>query len=220
MSAVSVSSRVSSNEASREERAGPVAAPAASGAPAIADPGALGLAAFALTTFVLSVFNAGWLDAKLMPVVLPLAFFYGGIVQVAAGMWEFRRNNTFAATVFSSYGAFWISFAAFAKFVAPQLPAADANQAAGIFLLAWTIFTVFAAIAVLRTNKALITTFAFLIPTFVLLTAGAFASSASLTKAGGWFGVATALLAWYASAAVLVNTTHGRTVLPLGPVGH
>lgn len=87
-------------------------------APTIADPGPLGLVGFAATTFVLSSFNADLIDGSLLPVVLPLALFYGGLVQLLAGMWEFRKGNTFGATAFCSYGAFWLSYAAYVKFVA------------------------------------------------------------------------------------------------------
>jgi uncharacterized protein len=84
----------------------------------IADPGPLGLAAFALTTFVLSMINSGLVDKSAEPVVLGLALAYGGIAQLLAGMWEFSKGNTFGATAFSSYGAFWISFWAYVTFFA------------------------------------------------------------------------------------------------------
>src|SRR3954452_22629287 len=116
----------------------------------IADPGPLGLAGFAMTTFVLSVFNANLItDQKLAAVVLPLALFYGGLVQLLAGMWEFRKGNTFGATAFCSYGAFWLSYAAYVKFVAGDLPADTAHQATGLFLLIWAIFTVYMTVAAL-----------------------------------------------------------------------
>src|SRR3954453_19316785 len=82
----------------------------------IADPGPLGLAAFALTTFVLSMFNADLVGKGGEPVVFGLAFAYGGLAQVLAGMWEFRTGNTFGAVAFTSYGAFWLSFWAFVQF--------------------------------------------------------------------------------------------------------
>jgi uncharacterized protein len=104
------------------------------GASAIADPGPLGLAAFAMTTFVLNVFNANIIGTlALVGVVLPLALFYGGAVQLLAGMWEFRKNNTFGALAFSSYGAFWIAFAWYLRYVSPGLPAVRAHEATGLF---------------------------------------------------------------------------------------
>ena len=107
----------------------------------IADPGPLGLAGFAMTTFVLSVFNAGFVTTSgLVAVVLPLALFYGGLAQFAAGLWEFRKGNTFGATAFCSFGAFWLSFAAYVKYVEPGL-GGNAHIATGVYLLGWAIFT-------------------------------------------------------------------------------
>ena len=185
----------------------------------IADPGPLGLAGFALTTFVLSVFNAKLVgNAKLVDVVLPIALFYGGIAQFLAGMWEFRKNNTFGALAFTSYGAFWMSLAAYDKFVVPDLPAADAHTASGIFLGAWTIFTLYMWVASLRTNAAVAAVFTVLLVTFTLLTFGAFNPDTSLTEVGGYFGIATAVLAWYASFAGVANSTWGKTLLPIYPL--
>jgi succinate-acetate transporter protein len=190
----------------------------------IADPGPLGLGGFALTTFVLSVFNANIISNKgLEVVVLPIALFYGGIAQLLAGMWEFKKANTFGALAFTSYGAFWISLAAYLKFTVPGLLAspatkADAHTATGLFLLAWTIFTAYMLIAALRVNGALVIVFAVLIVTFILLAWGAFASNTSITKIGGYLGIVTAFLAWYASAAGVINSTWKRVVLPVMPI--
>ncbi|WP_307865378.1 acetate uptake transporter [Streptomyces montanisoli] len=185
----------------------------------IADPGALGLAGFAMTTFVLSAFNAGLLSDTLETVVLPLALFYGGLAQLLAGMWEFRRANTFAATAFSSYGAFWIGFAYYITQVAPKLPAAHAYQATGLFLLAWAIFTTYMIIPAMRTSGAVLAVIALLALTYILLTIGAFAQSTGIDKVGGWVGFVTAVVAWYASCASAANSTWKRTVLPVWPLG-
>ncbi len=184
----------------------------------IADPGPLGLSAFAGTTFVLSCFNANLIDASLSAVVLPLALFLGGLAQLLAGMWEFRKANTFGSTAFTSYGAFWLSFAAFSKFVAPSLPAATAHQATGLYLLIWAIFTTYMTIAALKLNGAVLSVFAALSLTFILLTIGEFSESAGIAKTGGWVGLITALLAWYASFAVVTNATWKRSVLPTWPL--
>src|ERR671931_1060240 len=106
-----------------------------------ADPGPLGLAGFAMTTFVLSMFNAQLVGSGGEPVVLGLALAYGGIAQLLAGMWEFRNSNTFGAVAFTSYGAFWISFWALVTFFEPQIPEAAAGSAVGLYLWAWAIFT-------------------------------------------------------------------------------
>src|ERR671935_808798 len=116
-------------------------------APITADPGPLGLAAFAMTTFVLSMINADLISSKSEPIVFALAFTYGGIAQVLAGMWEFRKGNTFGATAFTSYGAFWLSFWAFVQFYATKVPAAQVHTAVGLYLLAWGIFTTYMLVA-------------------------------------------------------------------------
>lgn len=186
---------------------------------ALADPGPLGLAAFALTTFILSVFNAGILDSALEPVVLPVALFYGGLVQLLAGMWEVAKNNTFGALAFSSYGAFWMSFAAYVKFIVPGLPADSAHQATGLFLLAWTIFTVYMTVVTLKISVGLMSVFVPLSITFALLTVGALAQAPTITNIAGMVGLLTAATAWYNSFAGVLNTTWKRVVLPLGPRG-
>lgn len=184
----------------------------------IADPGPLGLAGFAMTTFVLSVFNANIIgNQALSAVVLPLALFYGGIAQLLAGMWEFRKNNTFGALAFTSYGAFWMAFAAYVKFVAGGLPASQAHEATGLFLLSWTIFTFYMVVASLRTTGVIAAVFVVLFAAFVLLTIGALGNHPDITKAGGWVGLVTAALAWYGSMAGVSNATWGRTVLPTWP---
>jgi succinate-acetate transporter protein len=183
----------------------------------IADPGPLGLAGFAMTTFVLSCFNAGFFGSKspLEAVVLPLALFYGGIAQFLAGMWEFRKANTFGAVAFTSYGAFWLSFAAYVKFVAPGL-GANAGPATGLYLLGWTIFTGYMMVASLRVSGAVAAVFVALFLTFLLLTIGTFTGSAGIGVIGGYLGLVTAVLAWYASFAGVINATWKRTVLPVG----
>src|SRR5450830_1163890 len=176
----------------------------------LADPGALGLGAFALTTFVLSFVNAGLLPATVEPVVFGLALFYGGLAQFAAGIWEFANRNTFGATAFCSYGAFWLSFWFLARFTDLKGAGSDAGKGVGVFLLAWGIFTLYMTIAVFLV-------FVFLTVTFFALAAGDYSGTIGFTRVGGVLGIATALLAWYASSAVVINSTHKRIVLPVGP---
>ncbi|MHC3475440.1 acetate uptake transporter [Streptomyces sp. 7R007] len=184
----------------------------------VADPGPLGLAAFAATTFVLSTFNADLIDdKKLVAVVLPLALFYGGLAQLLAGMWELRKGNTFAGTAFTSYGAFWLSYAAYAKFVAGDLPASTAHQASGLFLLVWAVFTVYMTVAATRTTGAVLAVFVTLSATFIVLSVADFAQSPNTLKAGGWLGLVTAVCAWYASFAGVTNSTYQRAVVPVFP---
>jgi succinate-acetate transporter protein len=183
-----------------------------------ADPGPLGLAAFALTTFVLSMFNSGLVSAGGEPVVLGLALAYGGLAQLLAGMWEFRTGNTFGAVAFTSFGAFWLSFWAYVTFYAPQVAEADAGHAVGLYLIAWGIFTSYMFIASLRTTGAIALVFLLLAITFILLGIGDAGAHENITKAGGYVGIATALAAWYASFAAVTNSTFGRTVLPVRPL--
>jgi uncharacterized protein len=184
----------------------------------IADPGPLGLAAFALTTFVLSMFNSGLVGSGGEPIVFGLALAYGGLAQLLAGMWEFRAGNTFGAVAFTSYGAFWLSFWAFVEFFEKDVPKADAGHAVGLFLIAWGIFTAYMLIASLRTTGAVALVFALLTVTFLLLGIGNAGAHTGIVKAGGWVGLATALAAWYASFAAVTNSTFGRTVMPVWPL--
>jgi len=184
---------------------------------AIADPAPLGLAAFALTTFVLSSANAGLLPKTAEGVVFGLALFYGGIVQVFAGLWEFAKGNTFGATAFCSYGAFWMSFWYLVVHVDLSGAGADAKTGVGVFLLGWTIFTVYMTVAAFRTTSALFGVFVVLSLTFVCLAAADLGAGAGLGAIGGWLGLLTALGAWYCSFAAVVNATWKRVVLPVGP---
>lgn len=186
--------------------------------PSVADPGPLGLAAFALTTFVLSIFNAGFVGAALLPTFLPVALFYGGIAQVLAGMWEFKKSNTFGALAFTSYGAFWLALAALVRFVLPGIPVADHGTVLGVFLLSWTIFTLYMLVASLKTSGILVAVFSVLTVTFVLLTVGELTGIKAIGMYGGYAGIVTAVLAWYASFAGVTNATWGRSVIPTFPI--
>ncbi|MEU2332200.1 acetate uptake transporter [Streptomyces sp. NPDC013172] len=182
----------------------------------VADPGPLGLGAFAATTFVLSVFNANLITAQtLAAVVLPLALFYGGLAQLLAAMWEFRKGNTFGATGFGSYAAFWLAYAAYARFVAGSLPPATVHEATGLFLLVFAVFTVYMTVAATRTTGALLAVLVTLSATFIVLCVGEFAQSPGTVEAGGWLGLVTAVCAWYASFAG--DSTFHRAVLPVFP---
>jgi succinate-acetate transporter protein len=178
-----------------------------------ADPGALGLGAFALTTFVLSVANAGLIPSAAS--VLGLALFFGGIAQFAAGIWEFANKNTFGATAFCSFGAFWLSF-----WYLETTPAGTAAGAkgVGVYLLAWAIFTLYMTVAATKTTLSILLVFIALTLTFFALAIGALAGSTAISHAGGWLGLVTAVLAWYGSFAVVYNSTAGKVVLPVKPL--
>jgi len=188
-----------------------------------ADPGPLGLSGFALTTCVLSIVNVGWLSgAGDIKVVIGLAVFYGGLAQLLAGMWEFSNGNTFGATAFSSYGAFWLSWAVLlipGFGVAFGLSSGPSDHAVGVYLLGWAIFTGILAIGSLRLNGGLVAVFVLLFITFLLLALGALTGGSGLTKIGGLTGILTALAAWYVAAAgVLGTVSGGRIALPLYPM--
>lgn len=184
-----------------------------------ADPAPLGLSAFALTTFVLSSANAGLISAG--NVVLGLALFYGGLVQLIAGVQEFRRGNTFGATAFCSYGGFWLAFGAIltpAFGIAAAYPkSADLHTALGFFLLGWTIFTGLMFLGTLRSNMALIAVFGLLFLTFLSLTIAELGGGSSFGTIGGYLGIVTALAAWYTALAGVLSTTRSMFTLPVGP---
>ena len=182
----------------------------------IADPAPLGLAAFALTTFILSFVNAGIVDAE--PVVFGLALAYGGGAQLLAGMWEFTKGNTFGATAFSSYGAFWIAFWYLTGHTdLSGVAEGDLGNGIGLFLLAWGIFTLYMTVAALRVSGAVLLVFVLLTLTFFALSFGEFGGSSGWTHLGGWLGILTAIAAWYASFAGVVNFTFKRAVMPTLP---
>jgi len=181
----------------------------------VADPAPLGLAAFALTTFVLSMFNSGLMNEAGEPIVFGLALAYGGLAQLLAGMWEFKNGNAFGATAFTSYGAFWLSFWAFEQFYAKSVPETHLGDAVGLYLIAWGIFTAYMIVASLRVSVAVAVVFVLLAITFILLGIGDAGAKEGLVHAGGYFGLATAVAAWYASFAGVTNKTFGRVVLPV-----
>ena len=181
-----------------------------------ADPGPLGLAAFAGTTFVLSLMNANLVSIRGIGAVLALALAYGGIAQFTAGIWEFRTGNTFGAVAFCSFGAFWISFYILLK-VIPSAAVTPHGLAA--YLWMWAIFTTYMFLASLRTTAAVALVFLLLAITFILLAIGDMGGGhTSITHAGGWVGLITAIAAWYASFAAVINSTFGRVLAPVVPL--
>jgi succinate-acetate transporter protein len=199
--------------------------------PPAADPAPLGLSAFALTTFVFSLVNAGIIQQgadpgqQIVNLFLPLALIYGGLAQFVAGILEFRTGNTFAVTGFCSYGAFWIALAVM-NLMARQGIIAETRlaEAQGWFFLGWAILTAILLIASFGLNVGLIVTFALLLATFILLIIGDLMGGPEgpgkiWVNIGGYVGLITALAAWYVAAADVINDTMGRDVLPLGPVG-
>jgi uncharacterized protein len=184
-----------------------------------ADPAPLGLAGFALTTFLLSGHNASFIPDLIW--VGP-ALFYGGLCQLLAGMWEFRNRNVFGATAFSTYGGFWMSFGAYVvlasttKF-ASSFTGHDATNAAAWFLMAFAIFNFYMLIASLRVTSAVFLVFLTLQITEIVLAIAFWSGNSGWLHWGGWLGVITAGVAWYTSAAGVMNGVAERIVLPVGP---
>jgi succinate-acetate transporter protein len=184
---------------------------------AFANPAPLGLIAFGLTTVILSLINAGVLPKGGEPVVLPLAFAFGGLIQMLAGMMEFRTGNTFGTVAFLSYGAFWWWFALLVLLGGHGvLDLSQAGSTIAVTLIGWGVFTLYMWIATFRLTRALWLVFLTLWITFFLLGFGDLLSEPGLNRAGGWVGLICGLLAMYTSFALVVNSTFGRSLLPLG----
>jgi len=182
----------------------------------LANPAPLGLGGFALTTFVLNVHNAGLID---IGAALPLGLFYGGLAQLVAGFLEFRTGNTFGMTAFASYGAFWIALASMVLMEMNKVLSPDATKGwLLVTLIAWTIFTFIMWIGTFKHNKALIWIFTTLVILFGLLDVAVWTGNKTITHIAGWEGIFCALTAWYLMAALVLNDSYGRTVLPIGPV--
>ncbi len=188
-----------------------------------ADPAPLGLAAFALTTFILSGHNATFIPDVIW---VGLAMFYGGLTQLLAGMWEFRNRNVFGSTAFSTYGGFWMSLGVFVILaettkLGAGLKGPDVLNSLAWFLLAFAIFNTYMMVWSTRVSVAVFAVFATLEATEILLAIGFFhqahGGSACITHVGGWVGIVTAACAWYASAAGVINgMSLERKVLPVG----
>jgi succinate-acetate transporter protein len=200
---------------SEDRTAQPSVQPAAP-ASGIADPAPLGLAAFALTTFLLSAANANWMTAATGGAFLGYALAYGGLVQLLAGMWEFRNRNVFGATAFGSYGGFWIGIGLWALLVKPAASAGQAGHDLGWILLAFAIFNTYMMILSAQVNMAVFGVFLTLEITEIVLFIGNFALNSTIVHIGGYIGIITALVAWYTSAAGVSNGVGGRVKLPVG----
>jgi len=177
-----------------------------------ANPAPLGLIGFAATTWLLSMINAGWFDSEALPLVLAMAIAFGGGAQMLAGILSYVRGNTFATVAFLSYGAFWLSFAAYVRSGSSAPP-----TFVGWYLFVWGVFTFYMWIASFRHNTALQLVFLTLWITFFLLAIGDWFGLGTAHVLGGYMGLLCAILAAYLSAAEVINGDYGRTVLPIGP---
>ncbi|MCC7568771.1 MAG: acetate uptake transporter [Candidatus Methanofastidiosa archaeon] len=178
------------------------------------NPAPLGLAAFGLTTVLLNLVNAEILPAASMGMILPMGIFFGGLCQIFAGTWEARVNNTFGATAFTAYGAFWMAFATMVLFQSLGVVNAVPKDGLAAFLAGWGCFTLYMTIPTLKKAKALLFVFASLTVLFFLLAIGQY--SHSIHTLAGYEGLICGASALYLSAADVINATYGREILPIG----
>ncbi|CCE66070.1 hypothetical protein TPHA_0O01010 [Tetrapisispora phaffii CBS 4417] len=183
-----------------------------------ANPAPLGLSAFALTTFLLSMYNVQARGVKIPNAIVGPAFFYGGLVQIIAGIWCIAVENTFGGTALCSFGGFWMSFA---TFFVPWFGILDAykndldqlDNAIGIFLIGWALFTVFLCLCTMKSTLLFFSLFFFLSVTLFLLAVGKFTNSTALAKTGGVFGIVTAFISWYNAFEGLTDKHNSYLVL-------
>lgn len=182
-----------------------------------ANPAALGLVAFGLTTILLSLINAGLLPASGGDVVIPLALVFGGLMQIFAGIFEFRLGNTFGMTAFLSYGAFWWWHAFLLLFAHSHLiDIAQAGSTIGAGVLLWSVLTLYLWISTFRLSRIVFLIFLTLWVTFALLGFGFIFANSGLVHAGGWLGLVCGSLAMYGSFGIVTNATFERNIVPLG----
>jgi succinate-acetate transporter protein len=180
--------------------------------------GPLALSGFAVTTFMLSMVNANWINSGVEPVVFGVALMFGGLAQLIAGIIQFRTGNTFGGVLFSSYGAFWLSLFAIVQFFLKLVPPAQVGHALGLFLYAFGLFTFVMLIASFRTNIVVVLALSFLLVTFFLLAAGNYGGHTTAIHWGGYLGLVTAALAGYLATAEVCEASYGRSILPLHPL--
>jgi uncharacterized protein len=183
----------------------------------MANPAPWAVTAFATTSFMIGMYQTGLLNSAGIPIVLPAAFFFGGLVQIIVAIMEFSRGNLFAGAVFGTYGPFWVILGAFDTLYATSVPAAQLSSATGLFLAVFAVITFYLAIASLRTDLVLTAIIWLIFVGLVLLSIGAWDNMPNVTKAGGAVVLLFAVLAWYHAAGDIIESTFRRKVLPFGP---
>jgi uncharacterized protein len=198
---------------SAQDRQAP--APAATGG--MANPAPWAVTAFATTSFMLGMYQTHLLNNAGIAIVLPAAFFFGGLVQIIVAILEFSRGNLFAGAVFGTYGPFWVIVGAFDTIYAASVPAVQANDANSLLLAVFAVITFYLGIASLRTDLVLTIIIWLIFAGLVVLSVGAGANNVDITEGGGWIVLSFAVLAWYHAAGDIIESTFGRKVLPFGP---
>ena len=182
---------------------------------ATANPAPLGLLGFGMTTILLNIHNSGIIPLDTM--ILGMGIFYGGIAQVIAGIMEWKKNNTFGTTAFTSYGFFWLSFAAMIILPKTGLTPASSDSVS-FYLMFWGLFTFIMFIGTLKINRALQLVFGSLTVLFLLLVLAGFTANPAIRMAAGIEGIFCGLTAMYAGLAQVLNEVYGKTIWPVGPV--
>lgn len=181
-----------------------------------ANPAPLGLLGFGMTTVLLNFHNAGLYPLDTM--ILGMGIFYGGLAQIIAGIMEWRKNNTFGTTAFTSYGLFWLSLVGLLVLPKLNLGVAPTKEAMAAYLFMWGLFTAVLFIGTLKLNRALQFVFASLAVLFFLLALGAVTGETAITRIAGFEGILCGLSAIYAGLAQVLNELYGRVVAPIFPV--
>lgn len=181
-----------------------------------ANPAPLGLLGFGLTTVLLNIHNAGYYELNTM--ILAMGIFYGGIAQIVAGIMEWKKNNTFGTTAFTSYGLFWLTLVGLILMPNLGLGEATSRTAMAAYFLMWGLFTFVMFIGTLRINRALQFVFLSLAVLFFLLAIRDLTGSGSIATLAGYEGIICGLSAVYTGLAQVINEVYRRTVAPLGPV--
>jgi hypothetical protein len=181
-----------------------------------ANPAPLGLMGFGMTTVLLNLHNAGFYEMGTM--ILAMGVFYGGVAQIIAGIMEWKKNNTFGTTAFTSYGLFWLSLVGL--IIAPKMGLGNPNETPAMvaYLFIWGVFTAVMFIGTLRLNRALQFVFASLALLFSLLALGDYTGNVTIKHIAGYEGIICGLSAMYTALAQVLNEVYGKTIMPLGPV--
>lgn len=194
--------------------AAPAPPPARAG---MANPAPWAVTAFATTSFMLGMYQTHILNNAGILIVLPAAFFFGGLVQIIVAIMEFSRGNLFGGAVFGTYGPFWVMFGAFETLYAASVPAVQLNDAISLFLAVFAVISFYLAIASLRTDLVLTVIIWLIFVGLVVLSVGAGANKVDVTEGGGVIVLVFAVLAWYHAAGDIIESTFGRKILPFGP---
>ena len=183
----------------------------------MANPAPWAVTAFATTSFMIGIYQTHLLDNRGIPIVLPAALFFGGLVQIIVAIMEFTRGNLFAGAVFGTYGPFWVILGVFNTLYAAGIPPVQLNDANSLFLAMFAVISFYLAIASLRTDLVLTVIIWLIFIGLVVLSVGAGANNVDVTEGGGWIVLVFAVLAWYHAAGDIIESTFGRKVLPFGP---